>query len=51
MNWLVLALATATAFGAYNVFIKLSSNKIDHVLGAVVLQVVAAILGGSYVSS
>ena len=48
MNWVLIALATAAAFGAYNVFIKLSSGKIDHVLGAVVLQVVAALLGGSY---
>lgn len=48
MNWVLLALATAAAFGAYNVFIKLGSGKIDHVLGAVVLQVVAAMLGGTY---
>lgn len=48
MNWVLLALATAAAFGAYNVFIKLGSGKIDHVLGAVVLQVVAALLGGTY---
>ena len=34
MNWLPLALATAVAFGAYNVFIKLGSGKIDQVLGA-----------------
>ena len=48
MNWLPLALSTAVAFGAYNVFIKLGSGKIDQVLGAVVLQVVAALLGGAY---
>jgi bacterial/archaeal transporter family protein len=48
MNWVLLALATAAAFGAYNIFIKVSSDKIDHVLGAVVLQVVAALLGGGY---
>jgi bacterial/archaeal transporter family protein len=48
MNWVLLALTTAAAFGAYNVFIKLGSGKIDHVLGAVVLQVVAALLGGTY---
>jgi transporter family protein len=48
MSWLPLALATAVAFGAYNVFIKLGSGKIDQVLGAVVLQVVAALLGGAY---
>jgi bacterial/archaeal transporter family protein len=48
MNWLALALTTAVAFGAYNIFIKLGSSKIDQVLGAVVLQIVAAILGGAY---
>lgn len=48
MNWVFLALLTAAAFGAYNVFIKLGSGKIDHVLGAVVLQVVAALVGGAY---
>lgn len=48
MNWFFLALLTAAAFGAYNVFIKLGSGKIDHVLGAVVLQVVAALVGGAY---
>ncbi len=48
MNWLGLALATAIAFGAYNVFMKLGAGKIDHVLGAVVLQVVAAVLGATY---
>ncbi|MDP3157376.1 MAG: sigma-70 family RNA polymerase sigma factor [Archangium sp.] len=48
MNWIGLALATAIAFGAYNIFIKLGAGKIDHVLGAVVLQVVAAILGATY---
>src|SRR5262245_40683581 len=48
MNWLPLALATAVAFGAYNVFIKMGSAKIDQVLGAVVLQVVAALLGSAY---
>lgn len=48
MSWLPIALATAVAFAAYNVFIKLASGKIDEVLGAVVLQVVAALLGGGY---
>lgn len=48
MNWVFIALLTAAAFGAYNVFIKLGSGKIDHVLGAVVLQVVAALVGGAY---
>lgn len=50
MSWLLLALVTAVAFGAYNVFIKIGSGKIDQVLGAVVLQVVAALLGGGYLA-
>lgn len=48
MNWLVIAVLTAIAFGFYNVFIKLSSGRIDQVLGAVVLQIVATVLGGGY---
>lgn len=43
LYWL-LALA-ALMFGLYNVFIKVSSDHIDPVLGAVVLQFVAAFLG------
>lgn len=35
----------ALMFGLYNVFIKLSSDAINPVLGAVVLQFVAAFLG------
>ncbi|MGE0870565.1 MAG: EamA family transporter [Kofleriaceae bacterium] len=50
MSWLALAIATAVAFGAYNVFIKLGSGKIDQVLGAVVLQIVAAVAGGAYLA-
>lgn len=48
MHWIPLAIITATAFGAYNIFIKLSAGRIDEVLGAVILQVVAALLGGAY---
>lgn len=40
--WLAVA---ALMFGLYNVFIKLSSEHIQPVLGAVVLQFVAALLG------
>lgn len=43
LYWL-LALA-ALMFGLYNVFIKAASDHIDPVLGAVVLQFVAAFLG------
>lgn len=41
----VLVAVAAIMFGLYNVFIKLSSEYIQPVLGAVVLQFVAAFLG------
>lgn len=44
MTYWLLALA-AVMFGLYNVFIKLSAEHIDAVLGAVVLQFVAALIG------
>ena len=44
MPYVLLALA-AVMFGLYNVFIKLSADHIQAVLGAVVLQFVAAFLG------
>jgi transporter family protein len=48
MSWLPLALLTAAAFGLYNVFIKLASDRISLVLGAVVLQAVATALGAGF---
>src|SRR5690554_2692067 len=44
MPYVLLALA-AVMFGLYNVFIKLSADHIQAILGAVVLQFVAAFLG------
>src|SRR5690554_3668607 len=44
MTWLLIAVA-ALMFGLYNVFIKLSADHIQAVLGAVVLQFVAAFMG------
>jgi len=44
MPYLLLVLA-ALMFGLYNVFIKLSADHIQAVLGAVILQFVAAFLG------
>lgn len=38
-------LAAALMFGLYNVFIKISADDINPILGAVVLQFVAAFLG------
>lgn len=48
MNWLPVALLTAAAFALYNFFIKLGAGRIHEVLGAVVLQLTAAILGGGF---
>lgn len=44
MTYWLLALA-ALMFGLYNVFIKVSASHINAVLGAVILQFVAAFLG------
>lgn len=44
MSYWLLAIA-AVMFGLYNVFIKLSADHINAVLGAVVLQFVAAFVG------
>ena len=44
MTWILIAVA-ALMFGLYNVFIKLSSDHIHALLGAVVLQFVAAFMG------
>lgn len=46
MNWLYYAIMTAVFYGAYNVFIKISSGHINQIVGAVILQIVAALLGG-----
>ncbi len=46
MHWILLAVLTAVFFGAYNVFIKMASGHIIQIVGAVILQVVAALLGG-----
>jgi transporter family protein len=46
MNLVLLAVVTSVFFGAYNFFIKISSGHINQIVGAVILQVVAAVLGG-----
>lgn len=46
MNWLLLAIITAFCFGLYNFFIKLASGSIHQMAGAVLLQLVAAGVGG-----
>lgn len=45
MNWIFLVLLTAFFYGIYNFFIKVSSGHINQIVGAVILQVVAALLG------
>ena len=45
MPAIVCALVAAASFGAYNFFIKVSSGHIHQVLGALVLQLVAAVVG------
>ena len=48
MNWLTLALLTALCLALYNFFIKLASNHLPAVVGAVTLQLVAAALGAAW---
>lgn len=43
--WILPALACALSYALYNISIKKASNDIDPVLGGVILQFVAAILG------
>ncbi|HNT29468.1 MAG TPA: EamA family transporter [bacterium] len=45
MNWIFLALLTASLYGIYNFFIKIASGHINQIAGAVILQIVAALLG------
>ena len=47
-NWLPLALLTALCLALYNFFIKLAANHLPPAVGAVVLQLVAAALGGAW---
>lgn len=46
LNWISLAVMTAVFYGVYNFFIKVSSGHINQIVGAVILQIVAALLGG-----
>jgi transporter family protein len=45
MPWLIIVILTAVFFGLYNFFIKLSAGHIHQILGAVLLQAVALLLG------
>ncbi len=48
MHWLIIAITTAFCFGLYNFFIKISSGNIHEIVGAVILQIIAAMLGGIF---
>ncbi|AMJ65585.1 EamA family transporter [Hymenobacter sp. PAMC 26628] len=47
-NWLPLALLTALCLASYNFFLKLAAEHLPPAVGAVVLQLVAAALGGAW---
>lgn len=47
MNWLALAACAAVGMALYNLFIKAAADHVHHMVGAVVLQVVAAVIGAS----
>lgn len=48
MSWIYLALITACFYALYNIFIKLASAHIHEIAGAVILQVVAFVLGAAW---
>lgn len=45
MNWIVLALVSAFFYGAYNFFIKLTADSTHQIVGAVILQASALVVG------
>ncbi|AII53792.1 hypothetical protein [Hymenobacter sp. APR13] len=45
MNWLLLAACAAVCMALYNLLIKASAGQVHEMVGAVVLQVVAALVG------
>lgn len=47
MSWIALAILTAFFYGVYNFFIKVASGSIHQIVGAVFLQLGAAIVGAS----
>lgn len=48
VDWIGPAIACAMAYALYNVFIKKGSDTMNPVLGGVILQIVAMILGSSF---
>lgn len=45
MNWILLPLLAAVFFGTYNIFLKVSSQHINEILGLIILQAVALLVG------
>jgi len=46
MNWVILIIMVLLFYALYNFFISLSSGDIHQVVGALILQITAAIFGG-----
>ncbi len=44
MNWLTLALATILCYSVFDLFVKLSSNKIHDGLGAFLINLISAVV-------
>lgn len=49
MQLIILLVITALFFALYNVFLKVASGGIHQILGAVILQVTAAFIGGAVI--
>lgn len=45
MHWIAFALLSSFFFATYNVFLKVASGHINQIVGAVILQVAAALVG------
>jgi len=45
MNWIILVLTTAVFYGFYHFLVKVSSNQINQIVGAVILQFVGLLVG------
>jgi multidrug transporter EmrE-like cation transporter len=50
MHWIVLAALTTTGWAMYSVFIKLSSGLVHPILGYIVLNLTALVLGGGFLA-
>ncbi|MFA6994004.1 MAG: EamA family transporter [Patescibacteria group bacterium] len=48
MNWVALALISAALYGGYNFLIKVAAGSINQIVGALTLQIAAAVVGGVF---